>query len=427
MSPDSYRLLLARPHRTGDLRQQSPPCRAAEWLELSTSATSHQQWQIVPYQGLDGLQQLKEDWERLYHDLPFQSAFHSFAAMDAYVRHLCPDPQSFACFALTDGQAVRAICALERSTQRLFGMRVPVWKSCRHAHWAIADAICPEGEPRQHLLRCLLRHLHRTPGTAPLLVLGPTADYSAFFDGLASLHQHEYCTDVLWHSSIVGCRRPFTEIEAGLTKRARQDRKRAHKRLQELENVEWVQATSGAALDREFESFLEVEASGWKGPQGTGTAVACIPELVPYYRDLIHGLSRTAECGIFSLYADGRCLGSQIGIRGRDECIALKAGYDETFSAIMPGKLVDEAMIVHCCEDAVSQRINFLTEIEWLRGWHADTVPVTQIHLSITRVRGRVLVTLFRLRGLLRTAAREYREHVSRNQRERARKKARRS
>jgi CelD/BcsL family acetyltransferase involved in cellulose biosynthesis len=257
-----------------------------------------------------------------------------------------------------------------------------------------------------------------------LLEIGPVADYSALLDGLTALGAHEYCTDVMWQSSVIDCRQPFAEIEASLTKTARQSRRRAHKRLAKLDDVAWVRASSGAALDAEFESFLSVEASGWKGPQGTGTAVACHPELVAYYRDLIHAMAETGDCDIFSLYAEGRCIASQIDVKGREECVALKAGYDESYSVVTPGKLVDEAMIEHCCGDASSGRINFLTEIEWLRGWNATTVPVTQTHVSITRVRGRLLVALFHLQRLVRAAALRYRERTARRDQARGRKPA---
>lgn len=51
--------------------------------------------EIVPYQVDDGLQRLEADWLRLYEELPFRAAHHTFGATSVYLRHLSPSPETF--------------------------------------------------------------------------------------------------------------------------------------------------------------------------------------------------------------------------------------------------------------------------------------------------------------------------------------------
>lgn len=383
---------------------------------MTRSATPASQWEIVPYRGPEGLQELRGDWLRLHEELPFQSISHSFGATEVYLRHLCPSPETFTCFALTDGEVIRGICPLERATQWLLGMHVPVWRLPRHAHWAIADVVCPEGEPRRQLVPRLVEHLRAIPGSPSILELSRIPEYSALLEGIAELHPLEHCPDLNWYSRIIDCTGTFEEIASSLTKRARQDRKRAHRRLEQSGDVKWVIATSPTELQTELESMLAVEASGWKGADGTGTAIACHPELVSFYRDLVQTLSQGGECEIVSLYADGGCLASDLCARGRDEYIMLKGGYDEASAALSRGKLITETVIKRCCDDASLQRVNLLTEMGWLRSWGASAVPVTQTHVAITPLGGNLCVALFRLQRMIRAQVLRYRERSARPQ-----------
>lgn len=360
--------------------------------------------EIVAHRGLDGLQRLAADWSRLYGELPFRSGFHSFEATQAYVRHLSPSPETFTCFALTDGHAIRAICPLEQSTQWLLGGHVRVWRLPRHGHWPISDAICPDGETARQLVQGLVEHLSAYPNSPSVLELGPLPEYSTLREGLTVLPAQRYCTLLKWRSSIIDCARSFEDIESSMSKNGRKDMRKAYRRLAEVEGVALVNATIPEDTARELESFLKVEASGWKGEKGEGTAISCDPGLVSYYRDLVEAMSATGECALVTLYVGSACIAAQLVLKGTDESIALKSGYDETRARLMPGKLVIEAMARVCCDNPDTRRINLITETEWLHSWGTPTVPVMQSHVALKGVRGRVYLALFRLQRSIRAA-----------------------
>ncbi len=71
---------------------------------------------------------------------------------------------------------------------------------------------------------------------------------------------------------VVDCSRPFDETFSALSKNFRGNLRKARNKLAKLEGVEFVSARGPEELASALEVFLDVEASGWKGASGTGTA-----------------------------------------------------------------------------------------------------------------------------------------------------------
>lgn len=352
---------------------------------------------------------------RLYEELSLRSAWHVYGAAEVYLRHLSQGPESFTFFALSDGHRIRAICPLEHAGRRLAFLHVPAWGMPHHLHWTIFDVICPDGEARDELVPRLVEHLRRTPGSPPILALGPAHEHSAAWEGLSRLHPSEYVIDMQWRSHVIDCRRSFGETEASLSKSNRSRMRLSRNRLAKHQEVRFARATTPEDLTTELESFLAVEASGWKGPRGTRTAIQCNPALIEYYRDLVATLGATGNCEINTLYADGTCIAGELCFLGREEYIIPKVGYDEEYARMTPGKLVFEKVLERCCGDEVVERLNYLTETPWLTSFGASSEPVNRAVVAVAPVRGRALVAAFRLQWSIRRLVRALRARWARS------------
>lgn len=358
-------------------------------------------WDIIEYRGREALEQLEADWRRLYEAMPLRTGFHAYEAHVAYLDLLMAAPERFRCLALSDGRSVRAICPLEAREERVLGLPIPVWGVPLHPHIRVSDVICPEDEARRRLVPALLDYLRREPEGRPLLVLGPLPADSVLWEGLRQMPAWRSCTHGTMPADVFDCEQPFDELMARLTKTFRGKLRRQSRRLSRLDDVHFQHVTEVAELVSALEVFMQVEASGWKGESGTGSAILLHPELTAFYRELATTLGShggDGRCEINSLYADGRCIASQLCLRTGGEYVMPKIAYDQAYSRLTPGLLLFGHTLERCCIDGTIRRLNFLTGPAWMQVWHPDLLAMRQVHLAITPLSGRPLIALLRFR-----------------------------
>jgi Acetyltransferase (GNAT) domain len=356
-------------------------------------------WSIVEYRGRPGLEQLEADWKRLYAAMPRRSRYHAYEAQLAYLNHLCVAPTVSRYLALTDSRTVRAICPLDAIHDRSLGLPLRAWALPSHLHWIATDVIAPDDEARAALFPTVVDFLRRHPERRGLLVLGPTPESSNLRDGLHWMREGEYCEHLAMPSNFFDCEIPYDQLMGRLTKHFRRNLRSHGNKLQALGDVRFVNVSAQEELEAELEIFMAVEASGWKGQAGAGSAIRLHPNLVAFYRDLVRTmLGPEDRCEINSLYAEGRCVASQFCVRTGEEYTILKIAYDEAFARLGPGQLLFERTLERCCADPGISRLDLVSDASWFRDWHTQLMPMQQAHIAINRWSGRPLVSLLGFR-----------------------------
>ncbi len=358
-------------------------------------------WHIVEYRGRGGLEQLEADWRRLYAAMPLRSGFQAYEAHVAYLDLFMANPERFRCLALRDADGVRAICPLEARVERVLGPPIPIWGVPRHPHMPVCDIICPEDDARRELLPALLGYLRHRQEGRPLLVLGPLPADSVLWEGLQRLPGGRYCTGATMPADVFDCTQSFDELMSRLNKDFRGTLRKRWRRLSALDDVCFTTVTEAGDLPGALDVFFQVEASGWKGESGTGSAIQLHPELVAFYRTLASTLGSQGgedRCEINSLYADGRCIASQFCVRTGGEYSIPKTAYDEDYSRHSPGQLLFEHTLERCCKDSEIRRLNTLTSPAWMNVWDPDLLAMQQAYLAIGPSPGRSLIALLRFR-----------------------------
>ncbi len=369
-------------------------------------------WRVIEFGGREGLVRLEADWRRLYEQIPLRTSFLAYETMLANVDHLLPRPDQLRCLALTDGRRVRAICVLQPRTDRVLGPPLPIWGVFWHRHGPQADILCADDDARRAVIPAVVAHLRQRARGRLLLIVGSAPTSSPLWDGLAQLPRGTYRVDPRQRVNVLDCSMPFDELRASLSKSFRHKRNTSRNRLAKLTDVRFVTVTSAGDLDSELATFLDVEASGWKGESGTRTAIRCDEERSAFFRALGAGLRGTADyCEITSLYAEGRCLASVFSTRTGATYSCLKIGYDEGFGRVSPGQTLVERMVERCCEDPGIDRFDMVSDFTWVRGWRPDTVPLQLAYVAIGPWPAYPLVaSLLRLRfGPARTLVRRLR------------------
>ncbi len=89
--------------------------------------------------------------------------------------------------------------------------------------------------------------------------------------------------------------------------------------------------------------FLGLEASGWKGREGTALG-SRIPDAI-FFRDMARGCHQAGRLTATAIRIDGKAVVMQILLRSGEGAFAFKIGYDESYARFSPGVLLELDLI----------------------------------------------------------------------------------
>ncbi len=131
-------------------------------------------------------------------------------------------------------------------------------------------------------------------------------------------------------------------------KKLKELRRQRH-RLAEHGTVRFDVARAPYEVTVAIETFLALEASGWKGDRGT--ALKQTEGDAAFIRRATTALARTGQCEIASLYAGETPVAAGIVLRHQDRAFFFKLGIDERFAKYSPGVQLTLELTRHLCAD----------------------------------------------------------------------------
>jgi CelD/BcsL family acetyltransferase involved in cellulose biosynthesis len=131
-------------------------------------------------------------------------------------------------------------------------------------------------------------------------------------------------------------------------KKLKELRRQRH-RLAEHGAVHFEVARTPEDVASAIETFLTVEASGWKGRRGT--ALVQHDGDASFVRRATTALAETSQCEIVSLRAGDTPVAAAIVLRHQDRAFYFKLGIDERFAKFSPGVQLTLDLTRHLCAD----------------------------------------------------------------------------
>jgi CelD/BcsL family acetyltransferase involved in cellulose biosynthesis len=125
--------------------------------------------------------------------------------------------------------------------------------------------------------------------------------------------------------------------------------RRQRQRLAEHGTVRFEIARSPEAVASALETFLALEASGWKGERGT--ALVQVAGDAVFIRRAARALAASGQCEIASLHAGDTPIASGVVLRHQDRAFFFKLGVDERFAKYSPGVQLTLDLTRHLCAD----------------------------------------------------------------------------
>ncbi|CDX24097.1 conserved hypothetical protein [Mesorhizobium plurifarium] len=127
-------------------------------------------------------------------------------------------------------------------------------------------------------------------------------------------------------------------LKASLRAHHYREFRRLKRRLADQGKLEHVVARGPDEIRHAIESFLTLEAAGWKGRERT--AMAIDRYRAAFAREAVHRLAEQDMCRIHLLTLDGRAIACLIVFVEAGVAYTWKTAYDETLSAYSPGTLL---------------------------------------------------------------------------------------
>jgi CelD/BcsL family acetyltransferase involved in cellulose biosynthesis len=190
--------------------------------------------------------------------------------------------------------------------------------------------------------------------------------------------------------------------------------RKARRKLAKCENAEFLSTREPSELPDFFADFLVVEASGWKGASGVGTAIVFHPYLTSFYRRLMHEFGARRQCEINLLKIDGRVAAGQFTLIIGNSMFLLKIGFSEEFSTLAPGNLLLAETLHRAKKGGEIEVVNLITDARWHASWRPTDHTVYECCCYARSARGFLAYTYRRLRSAVGAHYRAAREGTRR-------------
>ena len=224
----------------------------------------------------------------------------------------------------------------------------------RHTHCPLTTPLLREGYERA-ALEGFLSLLDNDRSFGRVLSFELASGDGSFYHNLQTLVNDQMRQMFNYNEFSRPVFRPMADFEtyfgSALSANSRKQFRKKYRDLSNSGKLETLELKSGDDLDSWLESFLVLEASGWKGKQGTAIASSISDTL--FFQEFSKGAFDRGRLQMLMLQFKGKPVAMQYNLISCDGAFCLKLAYDETYERSSPGFLLDvEALkILHGRKD----------------------------------------------------------------------------
>ncbi len=128
-------------------------------------------------------------------------------------------------------------------------------------------------------------------------------------------------------------------LEGALSKKKAKEYRRLAQRLSEQGDMQFERLQPGADVQPWLDEFLGLEASGWKGREGS--AFASTPADRRYFTDVVTQAHARGRLALHALRLDGVAIAMKCNFVGSDGAWSFKIGFEEKYAKYSPGVLLE--------------------------------------------------------------------------------------
>lgn len=349
---------------------------------------------IEYYYGLSGLAALRSNWDRIYQNCRNKVFYNDWRWHYAIQKHLLA---SEACYVyVSSDTAPVAVLPLHQVIRKRSLLAVHVLEFPYHVAVDLADMPVTEAFADAPLLGAIVDKMVADPPCRwDLLQLTQFTERSCF-KRQADLNALE-CSPI-GRSAYVS--RTSATLSDGLSKKQIKNVRR-HQRNAEgsFGTCTFRSAATSDAIGQSYETFLQVESSGWKGDDGTKSAIILRPDARAFYGEVLQLFGETGNAAVNILRFGEEPVAAQIGLRTPEKLNLLKIGFNEAYRDYGPGGI---ALLM--CLDLEADRVGELSLVTcppWSDRWHFVREEKYLAEIFNRSLFGRLLWLVRQVQGLI--------------------------
>jgi CelD/BcsL family acetyltransferase involved in cellulose biosynthesis len=356
--------------------------------------------------------ELADEWRSLCSRSEDDQPFYRPEWIAAYLRAFAPQAKVLIVTARIDGRLCLLLPLLEEKTT-LSGVPVRRLRAPVNSHPGRFDFALSPGIDGDAAIKATWQHL-RDLNTWDVIEIRDTLQGSSAGRLTATARADEFQTVQVPELPNAYVRLPEDPAEwkhiphsAKLRSRLRQ----ARRLLGEKGTLKFNRVVTA---DREaLDSFYQLEASGWKGREGS--AIACRPETRQFYDEIAECGARFGYLSLYMLKLSGQLIAAHFSLEYRRRCYSPRIAYDEKFRQFRPGHLIFAEILQDCAARGIHGFDITGPNDEWKMDWATEVLAVNHHFIFNKGVMGRLAYGIrFRLRPAIRRLLFGWRATVNR-------------
>lgn len=199
---------------------------------------------------------------------------------------------------------------------------------------------------REHELevaRAVFTHLRAEPRVLSLLIERAATSGPVFMALVEAARERGLIVEPrrLYTRAFFDPREPFDEyVKLHVSRKKRDQASRSAKKLAEQGALTFdAMEQDEASLHRYVDGFLDLEASGWKGREGTALRSNARTEM--FFRNVTREAFDRKRLHVVAMRLDGRAIAMKVNLLDCPSSYTYKVAYDEAFAKLSPGVLLE--------------------------------------------------------------------------------------
>jgi hypothetical protein len=183
-----------------------------------------------------------------------------------------------------------------------------------------------------------------TEGRSTMLLACPSiSEEGPFYQSFVAYLKERETTPFVWRRTARPILRPVSDsalyLDRVLSGKKRRKLRNQERHLAEMGLLEYVALNQGGDIDRWLDGFLRLEASGWKGRDGT--ALQCSDSGRRFFRTALCEAFSQGRLMMLALRLNGRDIAQLCNFLCRDGSFAFKVAFDQEYARYSPGVLLE--------------------------------------------------------------------------------------
>jgi CelD/BcsL family acetyltransferase involved in cellulose biosynthesis len=169
----------------------------------------------------------------------------------------------------------------------------------------------------------------------------------------------------------------WEELIGAASSNLRSQVKRRRRGLEQVGSLAFRTVAGGASLDEDLDTFLKLEASGWKSK--SGTAILSSPSTERLYRGFARDAAEKGWLRLYLLELEGEVIAADYGCAYAGRGVFIKTGFNEALSRLSPGLVLRAEVLRSSIEEGLHS-YDFLGDADTYKTrWTAEVRPRAQI------------------------------------------------